>query len=154
MSGKIESKLAGMGLELPDAPAPAAKYVPFVISGNLVFVSGQVPRNEAGFVTGKLGENTSVAQGQEAAKLCALALLAQVRAACGGDLNRLEQVVKLNGFVNSTPDFTEHPQVINGASDFLGELLGEAGAHARAAVGCASLPLGVSVEIEGIFRIS
>jgi len=153
MSGKIEARLAEMGLELPEAPAPAANYVPFVISGDLVFVSGQIPKIGDRLITGKLGADMSVEEAREAAKICALNLLAQVRAACGGDLDRLERVVKLGGFVNCTPDFTEHPQVVNGASDFLGELLGERGAHARAAVGCVSLPLGVAVEIEGVFRI-
>ena len=153
MGGRIETRLAEMGLELPAAPAPAANYVPYVISGDLVFVSGQIPNTETGLITGKLGADMSVAEGREAARICALNLLAQLRAACGGDLDRLERVVKLGGFVNCTPDFTEHPQVINGASDFFGDLLGETGAHARAAVGCVSLPLGVAVEIEGIFRI-
>jgi len=153
MSGIIESKLADMGVTLPDAPAPAANYVPYVISGDLVFVSGQISKDEGGLILGKLGDNMSVAQGQAAAKVCALNLLAQLKAACGGDLDRLVKVVKLGGFVNATQDFVDHPSVINGASDFIGELLGEAGAHARAAVGSSSLPLGVAVEIEGIFQI-
>jgi enamine deaminase RidA (YjgF/YER057c/UK114 family) len=153
MSGNIENKLSGMGITLPDAPAPAANYVPFVVSGDLVFVSGQISKDASGLILGKLGDNMSVADGQAAAKVCALNLLAQLKAACGGDLDRLVKVIKLGGFVNSTQDFTDHPSVINGASDFIGDLLGEMGAHARAAVGCASLPLGVAVEIEGIFQI-
>lgn len=153
MSGQIEAKLASMGVTLPDAPAPAANYVPFVISGDLVFVSGQISKDDSGLIIGKLGDDMSIEQGQAAAKVCALNLLAQVKAACGGDLDRLVKVVKLGGFVNSTLEFTNHPQVINGASDFIGDLLGETGAHARAAVGCSSLPLGVAVEIEGIFQI-
>jgi len=153
MSGNIESKLAEMGVTLPEAPAPAANYVPFVISGDLVFVSGQISKDESGLILGKLGDNMSIEEGQAAAKVCAINLLAQVKAACGGDLDRLAKVVKLGGFVNATQDFADHPSVINGASDFIGELLGETGAHARAAVGCASLPLGVAVEIEGIFQI-
>ncbi|NOX73918.1 MAG: RidA family protein [Alphaproteobacteria bacterium] len=153
MSGTIEVKLAEMGIELPAAPAPAANYVPYVISGDLVFVSGQIPKNDAGMILGKLGDTMSIEDGQEAAKACAIALLAQVKAACGGDLDRLAKVVKLVGFVNATADFTDHPSVINGASDFIGDLLGDIGAHARAAVGCSSLPLGVAVEIEGIFQI-
>ncbi len=153
MTGIIESKLAQMGVELPDAPAPAANYVPYVISGDLVFVSGQVAKDENGLFLGKLGESMAIAEGQAAAKACALNLLAQVKSACDGDLDRLDKVVKLGGFVNATQEFENHPEVINGASDFLGELLGETGAHARAAVGCSSLPLGVAVEIEGIFRI-
>lgn len=155
MTGTIETKLAEMGVSLPDAPAPAANYVPYVISGDLVFVSGQISKNDEGLIVGKLGQNMEIAAGQAAAKSCALNLLAQVKAACGGDLDRLVKVVKLGGFVNCMPDFTDHPSVINGASDFLGDLLGDTvGAHARAAVGCVSLPLGVAVEIEGIFQIS
>jgi enamine deaminase RidA (YjgF/YER057c/UK114 family) len=153
MSGTIEAKLAEMGIELPEAPAPAANYVPYVIAGDLVFVSGQIPKNDDGLILGKLGDTMSIADGQAAAKACAIALLAQVKAACGGDLDRLAKVVKLGGFVNATADFTDHPSVINGASDFIGDLLGDVGAHARAAVGCSSLPLGVAVEIEGIFQI-
>jgi enamine deaminase RidA (YjgF/YER057c/UK114 family) len=153
MSGTIEAKLAEMGIELPEAPAPAANYVPYVISGDLVFVSGQIPKNDDGMILGRLGDTMSIEDGQEAAKACAIALLAQVKAACGGDLDRLAKVVKLGGFVNATADFTDHPSVINGASDFIGDLLGDVGAHARAAVGCSSLPLGVAVEIEGIFQI-
>ncbi len=153
MSGNIESKLAEMGITLPEAPAPAANYVPYVISGDLVFVSGQICKDENGLILGKLGDTMSVVDGQLAAKTCAIALLAQVKAACGGDLDRLAKVVKLGGFVNCTADFTDHPSVVNGASDFLGDVLGDIGAHARAAVGCVSLPLGVAVEIEGIFQI-
>lgn len=151
--GKFESTLAGMGVTLPEAPAPAANYVPFVRSGNLLHVSGQISKDGDTLITGKLGADMDVAGGQAAAKVCAIALLAQVKAACGGDLDRLVRVVKLGGFVNSTPDFTEQPQVINGASDFIGEALGDAGKHARAAVSAASLPFGVAVEIDGVFEI-
>ena len=151
--GKFESKLAGMGVVLPEAPAPAANYVPFVQSGNLLHVSGQIPKDGDTLITGKLGADMDVAGGQAAAKVCAIALLAQVKAACGGDLDRLVRVVKLGGFVNSTPEFTDQPQVINGASDFIGEALGDAGKHARAAVSAASLPFGVAVEIDGVFEI-
>lgn len=153
MGGKIEAKLAEMGITLPPAPAPAAAYVPFVQAGNLVFVSGQVSAVDGKPITGKLGDGTTTAEGQAAAKVCALNLLAQLKAACGGDLDRLERVVKLTGFVNCTQDFTEQHLVINGASGFLGEVLGDKGTHARAAVGAPSLPLGVAVEIEGIFQI-
>ena len=153
MTGKIEARLAALGVTLPDAPAPAANYVPFVRSGDLLFVSGQISAGPDGLITGRLGEALSVEQGAEAARSCAISLLAQVKAACGGDLDRLEQVVKLTGFVNSTADFTDQPRVVNGASDFLVEVLGEAGKHSRSAVSAASLPLGVAVEIEGIFRI-
>ncbi|MDE0781763.1 MAG: RidA family protein [Planktomarina sp.] len=154
MAGKFESNLAKLGVVLTEAPAPAANYVPFVKIGDLVYVSGQVSQNTDGFIVGKLGATMSTEQGAEAARTCAIALLAQVKAACGGDLDRLVRVVKLSGFVNSTQDFLEQPQVINGASNFLGEALGDAGKHARAAVSAPSLPFGVAVEIEGIFQIS
>ncbi len=152
--GKFETKLAEMGVTLPDAPAPAANYVPYVQVGDIVYVSGQISQDASGLLTGKLGDDVDVAGGAAAARACAVSLLAQVKAACGGDLDRLVRVVKLGGFVNSTPDFTQQPQVINGASDFLAEALGDAGKHARAAVSAASLPLGVAVEIEGVFQIA
>jgi|TARA_B110000438_G_C15516986_1_gene522455 enamine deaminase RidA (YjgF/YER057c/UK114 family) len=154
MAGKFESNLAKLGVILTEAPAPAANYVPFVKIGDLVYVSGQVSQDTNGFIVGKLGATMSTEQGAEAARTCAIALLAQVKAACGGDLDRLVRVVKLSGFVNSTQDFLEQPQVINGASNFLVEALGDAGKHARAAVSAPSLPKGVAVEIEGIFQIS
>ena len=150
----IAQRLADAGVTLPEANAPAANYVPFVRQGTLLFVSGQVPIKDGAFVTGKLGDTFSVEQGKDAAKICALSLLSQVKAACDGDIDRLVRVVKLTGFVNSTPDFTEQPQVINGASDFLVEVLGDVGRHSRSAVSAAALPLGVAVEIEGIFEIS
>ena len=150
----VNKKLAELGISLPDAPAPAANYVPFVRTGNLVYVSGQVSMDADGLVRGKLGENMSVEDAQKAARLCALNLLAQVNAACDGDLNKVVQVVKLTGFVNATPDFTQHPQVVNGASDLMAEVFGDAGRHSRAAVGSSSLPLGVAVEVEGIFQVS
>ncbi|MEL6641116.1 MAG: RidA family protein [Pseudomonadota bacterium] len=154
MTSSIETKLAEMGVTLPDAPAPKANYVPFVLSGNMLYVSGQISANEDGMIIGKLGDNFTVEQGAQAARSCAIALLTQVKAACGGDLNRLVRVVKLGGFVNSTPDFTQQPQVINGASDFLVEVLGELGTHARAAVSAPSLPFGVAVEIDGVFQVA
>ncbi|MFC3117601.1 RidA family protein [Jhaorihella thermophila] len=149
----IEGKLATMGITLPDAPAPAANYVPYVKVGDLVFVSGQISNDENGLITGKLGNDMDVEAGAAAARRCAINLLAQVKAACDGDLDRLVRVVKLTGFVNSTPDFTDQPKVVNGASDFLVEALGDAGRHSRSAVSAAALPLGVAVEIEGIFQI-
>ena len=149
----IESRLAELGVSLPDAPAPAANYVPFVQTGDIVFVSGQVSANAEGLIVGKLGADMSVEDGAAAAKTCAISLLAQLKAACGGDLERLVRVVKLTGFVNSTADFGDQPKVINGASDFLVEALGDAGKHSRSAVSAASLPFGVAVEIEGIFQI-
>ncbi|MCU4652494.1 RidA family protein [Roseibacterium sp. SDUM158016] len=153
MTGRIEARLAEMGVTLPDAPPPAANYVPQVVVGDIVYVSGQVAMRDGAFVTGKLGADMSVEDGAAAARLCAISLLAQVRAACGGDLDRLVRVVKLTGFVNSTADFGDQPKVVNGASDFLVEALGDAGRHARSAVSAASLPFGVAVEIEGIFQI-
>lgn len=149
----IEARLAELGVTLPDAPAPAANYVPYVIAGKLVHVSGQISADANGQIKGKLGAGMSVEDGAAAAKACAISLLAQLKKACDGDLSRLKRVVKLVGFVNSTPDFTDQPKVINGASDFLVAALGDAGRHARSAVSAASLPLGVAVEIEGIFEI-
>jgi enamine deaminase RidA (YjgF/YER057c/UK114 family) len=153
MNMSIENKLADMGVTLPNAPAPAANYVPFVQVGDIVYISGQISNDENGLITGKLGADVDVAAGAAAARTCAINLLAQVRAACGGNLDRLVRVIKLTGFVNSTVDFTDQPKVVNGASDFLVEVLGEAGRHSRSAVSAASLPLGVAVEIEGIFQI-
>ncbi|MFG6583931.1 RidA family protein [Sulfitobacter sp. 1A12779] len=149
----LTARLADLGITLPDAPAPAANYVPFVVTGNTVYVSGQISNGPDGLITGRLGADMDVDAGAAAARSCALSLLAQVRAACDGNLDRLKRVVKLTGFVNSTADFTDQPKVINGASDFMVEALGDAGRHARSAVSAASLPLGVAVEIEGIFEI-
>ena len=152
--GTIEETLGKLGVTLPDPPAPAANYVPYVVSGNMVYVSGQISMNDAGLMTGKLGDGVSVAEGAAAARTCAISLLAQLKKACDGDLERLVRVVKLTGFVNSTPDFADQPKVINGCSDFLVEALGERGRHARSAVSAGALPLGVMVEIEGIFEIA
>ena len=154
MSGRIDATLADLGLTLPDAPAPAANYVPFVVVGNMVYVSGQISAGPGGPITGKLGAGVDIEAGAAAARTCALSLIAQVRRACDGDLDRLKRVVKLTGFVNSAPDFTDQPKVVNGASDLLVSIFGEAGRHARSAVGVAALPLGVAVEIEGIFEIA
>ncbi|MEW2919036.1 RidA family protein [Ruegeria sp. ANG10] len=148
----IAAKLESLGVTLPDAPAPAANYVPFVRVGNIVYVSGQISKDDD-LITGKLGDDMEIEAGASAAKVCAINLLAQVKAACGGDIDKLVKVIKLTGFVNSTADFTAQPQVINGASDFLVEALGEAGRHSRSAVSAAALPLGVAVEIEGIFEV-
>jgi len=154
MTNAIETRLTELGVTLPDAPAPAANYVPFVQSGNMLYVSGQIANGPDGLILGKLGAGMSVEDGAAAARTCALSLLAQVRAACDGDLTKLKRVVKLVGFVNSTADFTDQPKVINGASDFMVALLGNAGRHARSAVSAAALPLGVAVEIEGIFEVA
>ncbi|SDY27996.1 Enamine deaminase RidA, house cleaning of reactive enamine intermediates, YjgF/YER057c/UK114 family [Jannaschia faecimaris] len=147
----ITARLADLGVTLPDAPAPAANYVPAVRSGDLLFVSGQISSGPDGMIIGRLGDGMSIKDGAAAARACAISLLAQVKAATG-DIESLDQVVKLTGFVNCTPDFTDQPKVINGASDFLVEALGDKGKHSRSAVG-AALPFGVAVEIEGIFRV-
>jgi enamine deaminase RidA (YjgF/YER057c/UK114 family) len=152
LMGKYEKKLKSLGVILPNAPAPAANYVPFVKIDSLVYVSGQISLGPNGLIKGVLGKDMAVEQGKLAARQCAINLLAQVKVACDGDLDRLTQVIKLGGFVNSTPTFFEQPSIINGASDFLVEILGENGRHARTAVG-AILPLGVAVEIDGIFSI-
>ena len=148
------TKLAELGLTLPDAPAPAANYVPFVKSGNQLFVSGQISNGPDGLITGKLGADMAVEDGVAAAQPCALSWIAQLNAAVDGDLSRLVRVVKLVGFVNSSADFTDQPKVINGASDLMVAVFGDAGRHARSAVSAASLPLGVAVEIEAIFEIN
>ena len=148
----INATLINKGIVLPDAPPPAANYIPYVKIGKLVFVSGQVSQNENGFIKGVLGKDLNVEEGYDAARQCAISMLAQLKSAVNGDLNKVTKVVKLGGFVNSAPDFTEQPSVINGASDLLVELLGEKGRHARTAVG-ANLPLGVAVEIDGIFEV-
>jgi len=148
----INATLIDKGIVLPDAPPPAANYIPYVKIGKLVFVSGQVSQNENGFIKGVLGKDLNVEEGYDAARQCAISLLAQLKSAANGDLNKVTKVVKLGGFVNSATDFTEQPSVINGASDLLVELFGEKGRHARTAVG-ANLPLGDAVEIDGIFEV-
>lgn len=150
---EIDRRLAELGVTLPDAPPPAANYVPFVVVGGLVHVSGQISQGPDGMIRGRLGDGLSVEEGAAAARACATSLLAQLRRAVGGDWSRVKRAVKLVGFVNSTADFTDQPKVVNGASDFLVAVLGEAGRHARSAVSAASLPFGVAVEVEGIFEI-
>ena len=154
MAGQIEARLAELGVTLAEASAPAANYVPFVQVGEMLFVSGQISMENGQMITGKIGSDMSVEQGAAAAKVCAINLLAQVKAACGGDLDKLVRVVKLTGFVNSTPDFGQQPMVINGCSDFLVEALGDKGRHSRSAVSAGALPFNVAVEIEGIFHIA
>jgi enamine deaminase RidA (YjgF/YER057c/UK114 family) len=151
----IDTRLKELGITLPAAPIPVASYVPFVRSGSLVFVSGQVPL-EGGTVkyVGKLGRDISQEDGKAAARLCALNVLAQLKAACSGDLSRVRRAVKVTVFVNATDDFTQHPEVANGASDLFVAVLGDAGKHARAAVGAPSLPRGVATEVDAIFEIS
>ncbi len=155
MSGKIEARLAELGITLPTPAVPVASYVAFVQTGNLVVISGQITMADGAVqYTGKLGAEVSLEDGIKAARLCAINLLAQLKAACGGDLDRVKRVVRLGGFVACSADFADHPKVINGASDLMAEVFGDAGQHARAAVGCSSLPLNVSVEVEGMFEIS
>src|ERR1700724_1909635 len=154
MSGKIEARLKELGIELTKPTGPLANYVPSQVSGNLVFIAGQISQwnGERRFV-GKLGAGISIADGQQAARLCALNILAHLRAACGDDLGRVRRCLRLGGFVNCTPEFTDMPQVVNGASDLMVEVFGDKGRHARAAVGVSSLPGGVAVEGGGTFEI-
>ncbi|MEM9015218.1 MAG: RidA family protein [Pseudomonadota bacterium] len=149
----VEAKLKSLGISLPEPKAPVANYVPFVIAGDLVFISGQVSFGADGLITGKVGDALSVEDGVAAARVCGVNLLAQLKVACDGDLNRLVQVVKLGAFVNCGPDFTDQPAVANGASDLMVEVFGDAGRHARAAVGAPALPLDAAVEIDGVFQI-
>lgn len=154
MTGKIDARLEELGITLPEPAAPAANYVPFVTTGNLVFISGQVPVGPEGLMyQGKVGRDVSAEDAQQAARLCALNIIAQVKAACDGDLDRVARCVKLGGFVNGSPDFDQHPAVINGASDLIGEVFGEKGKHARFAVGAGNLPFNVAVEIDAVFEI-
>lgn len=150
----LSAKLSELGLTLPAAPAPAANYVPYVISGNQLFISGQISNGPDGLICGKLGADMATEEGAKAAQSCALALLAQANTAVEGDFSKVKRLVKLVGFVNSTAEFTEQPKVINGASDLMVEVMGDMGRHARSAVSAASLPLGVAVEIEAIFELA
>jgi enamine deaminase RidA (YjgF/YER057c/UK114 family) len=154
MAGRIDSRLAELGIQLPDAPAPAANYVPFVLSGNTVFISGQVPFEDGKLAwQGVVGDDLSLAQGQAAARACALGVLAQARQACDGDLDRVQRCVQLQGFVRCTNDFDQQPAVINAASDLMVEVFGDAGRHSRFAVGTGALPFGVAVEIASVFEL-
>jgi enamine deaminase RidA (YjgF/YER057c/UK114 family) len=155
MSDQIAARLKEMGISLPEAAAPAANYVPYIISGNLLYISGQLPLEGGKIaVSGHLGKNVDVATGQRAAELCAINILSQARAALGGDLGRIKRVIKLNGFVASAPEVVEQHLVINGASNLIAGILGEAGKHARAAVGMAALPMNAAVEIDAIVEIA
>ena len=150
-----EETLAGLGLSIPELAAPVANFVPYVVTGNLVYVSGQIPaRDGKTEFVGKLGRDFDVEQGREAARLCALNVLSVIRHACGGDLDRVSRCVRLGGFVNSTEEFTNQPEVMNGASDLVVAVFGERGRHARAAVSVNALPRGVAVEVDAVFEIT
>jgi enamine deaminase RidA (YjgF/YER057c/UK114 family) len=155
MAGRIEARLSELGITLPKAAAPVANYVPWVVTGNLVFISGQGPMGPNGIeYKGKLGRDLEPGEGMKAARMTALNVVAQLKEAVGGDLDRVRRCVKLVGFVNSTPDFIQQPAVINGASDLMVEIFGDAGRHARSAVSAPSLPIDIAVEIEAIFEIA
>ena len=152
---KIDDKINNLKIILPEAKPPVGSYVAAKITNNLLYISGQISINENGeLIKGKVGKDLSTEQGYEAAKRCGLSLVAQAKAACDGDLSKIKSCVKLTGFVNSTEDFTEQPKVINGASDLITSIFGDAGMHTRAAVSTNSLPLGVSVEVDGIFELN
>lgn len=150
----ISARLEKLGITLPTPAAPVASYVPFVITGNTLYISGQLPRQGDVMIKGCCGKDASLEQAQEAAKVCAIHILAQAKIALDGDLSRVKRLVKLGGFVASSPDFFDHPKVINGASDLMLEVFGDAGKHARFALGVAALPFGALVEIDAIFEIA
>jgi len=155
MAGKIEARLKELDIILPSPPAPVASYVPYVVSGNLVFISGQVTVAPEGLkYVGTVGKDLTLDDGKAAARLCAVNVIAQVKAACDGDLDRVKRCVKVTVFVNAVPGFTQHPEIANGASDLFGEVFGDAGRHSRAAVGAGSLPRNVACEVEAIFEIA
>lgn len=154
MTDRIESRLAELGILLPSQAAPAGAYVPYVVAGDLVFISGQLPILDGTVkYTGRIGAELTIQHGYDAARLCGLNLLALARDVCAGDWDRLKKVVKLGGFVQCAPHFTDQPKVLNGASDLMMDVFGEVGRHARVTVGVAALPLGAAVEIDGIFQI-
>ena len=155
MTGRISQKLQELGITLPTPAVPQGAYIPWVVTGSLLFISGQITMGPNGLeYVGTVGQNISLDEGKRAARLCGLNLLAQAAAALHGDLDRVKRVVKLTGFVNAAPGFTQHPEVVNGASDLMAEIFGEAGRHARAAVGVSSLPRNVAVEVEAVFEIA
>ena len=154
MAGQIEARLKELGIELPAAASPAANYIPFVVTGKLVFISGQITLQDGKIIhQGRIGDDLTVDDGYQAARLCGLNLLAQLKAAAGGDLDNVSRVVKLGGFVNSVSTFTDQPEVINGASDLMVEVFGDSGKHARFAVSAGALPRNVAVEVDGIFEL-
>lgn len=155
MAGQIETRLAEMGIALPSPMQPIANYVPYVVTGNLVFVSGQVPAIDGKVaITGKVSWGVSIDQGKEAARLCFINVLVHLKAACSGDLDRVRRVVRLGGFIASPSEFTQQAQVMNGASDLAVAVFGEAGRHARTTIGVPSLPADAAVEVEGLFEIA
>ena len=155
MAGRVDARLSELGIELADPAAPAANYVPYVVTGNLVFISGQVPVDETGLpYRGKVGDKVSQDDAVKAARLCGLNILAALRQACDGDLDHVTRCVKLGGFVNGTPEFDQHPAVINGCSDLMVDVFGDAGKHARFALGASNLPFDVAVEIDAVFEIA
>lgn len=154
MAGKIDARLKELGIELPTPPAPVASYVPFVRTGNLVFISGQVTLGPKGLEhVGTVGKEIALEQAQAAARLCAINVISQLKAALVGNLDAVKRCVKVTGFVNAVPGYTDHPEVVNGASNLFQEVFGDAGRHARAAVGAGSLPRNVAVEVEAIFEV-
>ncbi|WP_022728335.1 RidA family protein [Fodinicurvata sediminis] len=155
MVGTVDARLTDLGIEIATPAAPVANYVGFVTTGNLVFVSGQLPLKEGKLqYEGRLGESVSLEEGQAAARLCAVNIIAQLKAACDGDLDRVKRIVRLGGFVNSVPGYKDQPKVINGASDLMAEVFAEAGTHCRAAVSAGALPLDAAVEIDAIAEIT
>lgn len=154
MTISIEARLAELGITLPEAAAPAANYAPHALAGTLLYVSGQLPMDQGVIaVRGKLGRDVSVEEGQQAARLCAINILAQAKAALG-DLERIELCLRLNGFVNAADDFFQHPAVINGASDLIAAALADKGKHSRIAIGCSGLPFGAAVEVDAVFSVT
>ena len=154
MTTDINSRILELGIQIPNPRTPSANYIPFVKADKLIFISGQVSMAIDGLIAGKLGLNIDVENGKKAARACGLNLLGQLKIACEGNLNKVQRVVKLGGFVNSTPNFIDAPTIINGASDLIASVFGEAGMHTRAAVSANSLPLGVSVEVDAIFELN
>lgn len=149
---KIDERLTSLGIAIPELAPPVANYVPFTISGKTLYISGQLPGAGGQMTKGHLGKDVSLEDGQKAARICAINIIAQAKAALG-DLDKISRCLRLGGFVASTPDFTDHPKVVNGASDLIVEVFGDAGKHARAAVGVSALPLGAAVEVDAIFEI-
>ena len=151
----FDKKILELNIKLPDAKAPVGSYVATKIVGKLLFISGQISINEMGeLIKGKVGKELTVDQGYKAAERCGMSIISQAKVACNGDLSKIKPCIKLTGFVNSTDDFTEQPKVINGASDLISSVFGDAGMHTRAAVSTNSLPLGVSVEVDAIFELN